>query len=165
MENLKIYESIARRSQGDIYIGVVGPARVGKSSFIKRFMELLVLPGMEEEHQRMRLIDEMPQSGSGRTITTTEPKFVPAQAAALELPGNVSCRVRLVDCVGYLVPDALGHMEDGQMRMVDTPWSQERIPFQEAAELGTRRVIEEHSTIGIVVTTDGTTSDLSLIHI
>ena len=160
MENLKIYESIARRSQGDIYIGVVGPARVGKSSFIKRFMDLLVIPNIEDGYERARLMDEMPQAGSGRTITTTEPKFIPAQAVTLDIPGNMKCRVRLVDCVGYLVPEALGHMEEGRMRMVDTPWSDEKISFEEAAELGTRRVIEEHSTIGIVVTTDGTTSDI-----
>ncbi len=160
MENLKIYESIARRSQGDIYIGVVGPARVGKSSFIRRFMDLLVIPNVADEYEKSRIIDEMPQAGSGRTITTTEPKFIPAQAAALELPGNMKCRVRLVDCVGYLVPSALGHMENGQMRMVDTPWEDEKISFEEAAELGTRKVIEEHSTVGIVVTTDGTTSDI-----
>lgn len=160
MENLKIYESIARRSQGDIYIGVVGPARVGKSSFIKRFMDLLVVPNITDVYERARLLDEMPQSGSGRTITTTEPKFVPAKAVTLDLPGNMTCRVRLVDCVGYLVPDALGHMEDGKMRMVGTPWDEEKIPFEEAAEKGTRKVIEEHSNVGIVITTDGTTSDL-----
>lgn len=160
MENLKIYESIAKRSNGDIYIGVVGPARVGKSSFIRRFMDLLVLPNVNDEYERMRIIDEMPQAGSGRTITTTEPKFIPAQAASLDLPGGMKCRVRLVDCVGYLVPDALGHMEDGQIRMVDTPWEEGKVSFEQAAELGTRRVIEEHSTIGIVVTTDGTTSDI-----
>ena len=160
MENLKIYESIARRSQGDIYIGVVGPARVGKSSFIKRFMDLLVVPNITDVYERTRLLDEMPQSGSGRTITTTEPKFVPAKAVTLDLPGNMTCRVRLVDCVGYLVPEALGHMEDGQMRMVGTPWDEEKIPFEEAAEKGTRKVIEDHSTIGIVITTDGTTSEI-----
>ena len=160
MENYKIYENIARRSQGDIYIGVVGPARVGKSSFIKRFMDLLVVPNIADPYEKARLLDEMPQSGSGRTITTTEPKFVPAQAAALEIPGNMKCRVRLVDCVGYLVPEALGHMEDGQARLVDTPWDDEKMPFEVAAETGTRRVIEEHSTVGIVVTTDGTTSDI-----
>lgn len=160
MEKLRIYESIARRSQGDIYIGVVGPARVGKSSFIKRFMDLLVVPNVTDPYERARLLDEMPQSGSGRTITTTEPKFVPAQAVDLDIPGNMTCRVRLVDCVGYLVPEALGHMEDGQARLVGTPWDDEKIPFEEAAETGTRRVIEEHSTIGIVITTDGTTSEI-----
>lgn len=161
MENLRIYENIARRSRGDIYIGVVGPARVGKSSFIKRFMDLMVVPNVADPYERARLLDEMPQSGSGRTITTTEPKFVPAQAVSLDIPGNLSCRVRLVDCVGYLVPDALGHMEDGRARLVGTPWDDEKIPFEEAAETGTRKVIEEHSTIGIVITTDGTTSDIA----
>lgn len=160
MESLNIYESIAKRSQGDIYIGVVGPVRVGKSTFIKRFMDLLVVPNMKNVYAKERLLDEMPQSGSGRTITTTEPKFVPAEAASLKMPGNMNCRVRLVDCVGYLVPEALGHVEDGKSRMVGTPWDQEKIPFEEAAEKGTRKVIEEHSTIGIVVTTDGTTSDI-----
>lgn len=160
MESLNIYESIAKRSQGDIYIGVVGPVRVGKSTFIKRFMDLLVVPNMKNVYAKERLLDEMPQSGSGRTITTTEPKFVPAEAASLKMPGNMNCRVRLVDCVGYLVPEALGHVENGKSRMVGTPWDQEKIPFEEAAEKGTRKVIEEHSTIGIVVTTDGTTSDI-----
>lgn len=160
MENLNIYESIAKRSQGDIYIGVVGPVRVGKSTFIKRFMDLLVVPNMKNVYAKERLLDEMPQSGSGRTITTTEPKFVPAEAASLKMPGNMNCRVRLVDCVGYLVPEALGHVEDGKARMVNTPWDEEKIPFEEAAEKGTRKVIEEHSTIGIVVTTDGTTSEI-----
>ncbi len=160
MENLRIYENIARRSRGDIYIGVVGPARVGKSSFIKRFMDLLVVPNVADPYDRARLLDEMPQSGSGRTITTTEPKFVPAQAVELDIPGNMSCRVRLVDCVGYLVPDVLGHMEDGQARLVGTPWDDEKIPFEQAAETGTKKVIEEHSTVGIVITTDGTTSDI-----
>ena len=160
MESLNIYESIAKRSQGDIYIGVVGPVRVGKSTFIKRFMDLLVVPNMKNVYARQRLLDEMPQSGSGRTITTTEPKFVPAEAVDLTMPGNMNCRVRLVDCVGYLVPQALGHVEDGKARMVDTPWDDEKIPFEEAAERGTRKVIEEHSTIGIVVTTDGTTSEI-----
>lgn len=160
MENLNIYESIAKRSQGDIYIGVVGPVRVGKSTFIKRFMDLLVVPNMKNIYAKERLLDEMPQSGSGRTITTTEPKFVPAEAASLKMPGNMNCRVRLVDCVGYLVPEALGHVEDGKARMVNTPWDEEKMPFEEAAERGTRKVIKEHSTIGIVVTTDGTTTEI-----
>ena len=128
MENLNIYESIAKRSQGDIYIGVVGPVRVGKSTFIKRFMDLLVVPNMKNIYAKERLLDEMPQSGSGRTITTTEPKFVPAEAASLKMPGNMNCRVRLVDCVGYLVPEALGHSEDSQARMVNTHWDEEKIP-------------------------------------
>lgn len=160
MESLNIYESIAKRSQGDIYIGVVGPVRVGKSTFIRRFMDLLVVPNMKNVYAKERLLDEMPQSGSGKTITTTEPKFVPAEAANLQMPGNMNCRVRLVDCVGYLVPGALGHAEDGKSRMVGTPWDEEKIPFEEAAEKGTRKVIEEHSTIGIAITTDGSTSEI-----
>lgn len=160
MESLNIYESIAKRSQGDIYIGVVGPVRVGKSTFIRRFMDLLVIPNMKNVYAKERLLDEMPQSGSGRTITTTEPKFVPAEAVSLAMPGNINCRVRLVDCVGYLVPEALGYMEDGASRMVATPWDEEKIPFEEAAEKGTRKVIQEHSTVGIVITTDGTTSQI-----
>lgn len=160
MESLNIYESIAKRSQGDIYIGVVGPVRVGKSTFIRRFMDLLVVPNMKNVYAKERLLDEMPQSGSGKTITTTEPKFVPAEAANLQMPGNMKCRVRLVDCVGYLVPGALGHAEDGKSRMVGTPWDEEKIPFEEAAEKGTRKVIEEHSTIGIAITTDGSTSEI-----
>lgn len=160
MENLNIYESIAERTQGDIYIGVVGPVRVGKSTFIKRFMDLLVVPNMKNIYAKERLLDEMPQSGSGKTITTTEPKFVPAQAASLNLPGNINAKVRLVDCVGYLVPGAMGHVEDGKARMVNTPWDEEKMPFEEAAERGTRKVIEDHSTIGIVVTTDGTIGEI-----
>lgn len=160
MESLNIYESIAKRSQGDIYIGVVGPVRVGKSTFIRRFMDLLVVPNMKNVYAKERLLDEMPQSGSGKTITTTEPKFVPAEAADLQMPGNMNCRVRLVDCVGYLVPGALGYAEDGKSRMVGTPWDEEKIPFEEAAERGTRKVIEEHSTIGIAITTDGTTTEI-----
>ena len=160
LENYKIYESIARRSRGDIYIGVVGPARAGKSSFIRRFMDLLVVPQITDPYERGRVLDEMPQSGSGRTVTTTEPKFVPMQAFPLDMPDGMSCRVRLVDCVGYMVPGALGHMEDGEPRLVGTPWDDEKIPFVEAAEIGTRRVIEEHSTIGIVITTDGTIGDI-----
>lgn len=160
MESLNIYESIAKRSQGDIYIGVVGPVRVGKSTFIRRFMDLLVVPNMKNVYAKERLLDEMPQSGSGKTITTTEPKFVPAEAANLQMPGNMNCRVRLVDCVGYLVPGALGHAEDGKARMVGTPWDEGKIPFEEAAEKGTRKVIEEHSTIGIAITTDGSTSEI-----
>lgn len=160
MEKLNIYESIAKRSQGDIYIGIVGPVRVGKSTFIKRFMDLLVVPNVKNIYARERLLDEMPQSGSGKTITTTEPKFIPAQAVSLNLPGNMNFKVRLADCVGYLVPGAMGHVEDGKARMVNTPWDKEKIPFEEAAERGTRKVIEEHSNIGIVITTDGSIGDI-----
>lgn len=156
MENINIYENIGKRTGGDIYIGVVGPVRAGKSTFIKRFMDLMVIPNVKNTYERQRILDEMPQSGTGKTITTTEPKFIPAEAAKLEFDNNVNLKVRMVDCVGYLIPGAMGHMEDGEARMVATPWSEERIPFEEAAEIGTEKVIRDHSTIGIVVTTDGT---------
>lgn len=155
MENISIYENIGKRTGGDIYIGVVGPVRAGKSTFIKRFMDLMVIPNVNNTYERQRILDEMPQSGTGRTITTTEPKFIPAEAVRLEPEENVSLKIRMVDCVGYMVPGAMGHMEDGEARMVSTPWSDERIPFEEAAELGTEKVIKDHSTVGIVVTTDG----------
>lgn len=160
MSNMNIYESIAKRSQGDIYVGVVGPVRTGKSTFIKRFMDLMVLPNVANQYVKARIQDELPQSGSGRTIMTTEPKFVPADAVSLELPGNVNFRVRMVDCVGYLVNNALGHSEDGRPRMVSTPWSGEQMPFAQAAEIGTEKVIRDHSTIGILVTTDGSIGDI-----
>lgn len=160
MENLNIYESIAERTQGDIYVGVVGPVRTGKSTFIKRFMDLLVIPNVTNTYVKERVRDELPQSGAGRTITTTEPKFVPAEAVALELPGNVNFKVRMVDCVGYIVSSALGLTENGKERIVNTPWQEKGIPFEEAAEIGTRKVITDHSTIGIVVTTDGSIGEI-----
>ncbi|QIB68947.1 stage IV sporulation protein A [Aminipila butyrica] len=160
MENLNIYESIWERTQGDIYVGIVGPVRTGKSTFIKRFMDLLVVPNIENSYVKERLQDELPQSGSGRTITTTEPKFVPAEAVPFQLEGNMNFKMRMVDCVGYMVPGAMGHVEEGKARMVSTPWSANKIPFEEAAEVGTRKVIRDHSTIGIAVTTDGTISDI-----
>lgn len=160
LENLNIYESIAERTQGDIYVGVVGPVRTGKSTFIKRFMDLLVIPNVSNTYVKERVKDELPQSGAGRTITTTEPKFVPAEAVSLELPGNINFKVRMVDCVGYMVNSALGHTENGKARMVNTPWQDNRIPFEDAAEIGTRKVITDHSTIGIVVTTDGTIGEI-----
>ncbi|MGI6731546.1 MAG: stage IV sporulation protein A [Anaerovoracaceae bacterium] len=160
MENLNIYESIAERTQGDIYIGVVGPVRTGKSTFIKRFMDLLVIPNVTNSFVKERVRDELPQSGAGKTITTTEPKFVPAEAVAIELPGNINFKVRMVDCVGYMVNSAIGHTENGKARMVNTPWQEDRIPFEEAAEIGTRKVITDHSTIGIVVTTDGSVGEI-----
>lgn len=160
LENLNIYESIAERTQGDIYVGVVGPVRTGKSTFIKRFMDLLVIPNVTNTYVKERVRDELPQSGAGRTITTTEPKFVPAEAVPLELPGNLNFKVRMVDCVGYMVKSALGHQENGKARMVSTPWQEKQIPFEEAAEIGTKKVINDHSTIGIVVTTDGSIGDI-----
>jgi len=160
LENLNIYESIAERTQGDIYVGVVGPVRTGKSTFIKRFMDLLVIPNVTNTYVKARVRDELPQSGAGRTITTTEPKFVPAEAVSLELPGNINFKVRMVDCVGYMVNSALGHTENGKARMVNTPWQENQIPFEDAAEIGTRKVITDHSTIGIVVTTDGSIGEI-----
>ncbi|MBO4992231.1 MAG: stage IV sporulation protein A, partial [Firmicutes bacterium] len=155
MDSCNIYKDIEKRTNGEIYIGVVGPVRTGKSTFIKRFMDLMVLPNVENGYVKQRIRDELPQSGSGKTIMTTEPKFVPAEAVSLTLPGNASLKVRMVDCVGYLVSQALGHSEDGTPRMVSTPWSKDPMPFDQAAELGTKKVIRDHSTIGIVVTTDG----------
>jgi len=160
LENLNIYENISERTQGNIYIGVVGPVRTGKSTFIKRFMDLLVVPNIENTYVRERVKDELPQSGGGKTIMTTEPKFVPAEAVKLDLAGDVSCQVRLIDCVGYMVDGALGHSEEGVPRMVSTPWAAEAIPFEEAAEIGTRKVIADHSTIGLVITTDGSISEI-----
>ena len=160
MENLGIYQNIAKRTDGDIYIGVVGPVRTGKSTFIKKFMELLVLPNIENEFKKERTIDELPQSASGRTIMTTEPKFIPNEAIEINLDGNVRFKTRLVDCVGYLVNNAIGYLEDDVPRMIKTPWSNEEMPFETAAELGTKKVIVEHSTVGIIVTTDGSITDI-----
>ena len=160
MENFGIYQDIAKRTEGDIYIGVVGPVRTGKSTFIKKFMELLVLPNIDNEYKRERAVDELPQSASGRTIMTTEPKFIPNEAVEINLNGNVKLKTRLVDCVGYLVNNAIGYLEDDMPRMVKTPWSENEMPFEIAAELGTKKVIVEHSTVGIIITTDGTVTDI-----
>ena len=160
MENYEIYQDIAKRTQGDIYIGVVGPVRTGKSTFIKKFMELLVLPNIEDSYKKERAIDELPQSASGKTIMTTEPKFIPNEAVEISLEQNIKMKARLVDCVGYLVSPALGYLEEDMPRMVKTPWSEEEMPFETAAELGTKKVITEHSTVGIVVTTDGSITDI-----
>lgn len=161
MENNKLYESIAQRTQGDIYIGVVGPVRTGKSTFIKRFMECMVLPQIENSYARDRARDELPQSGSGRVVMTAEPKFVPEDAVVLALENGGTFSVRLVDCVGYMVPGALGQFDGDQPRMVMTPWFEHEISMADAAEYGTRKVIADHSTIGIVVTTDGTVTDIA----
>ncbi len=160
MENLKIYQDIAKRTEGDIYVGVVGPVRTGKSTFIKKFMELLVLPNISNSYKKERAIDELPQSAGGRTIMTTEPKFIPNEAVEITIAENLKLKARLVDCVGYLVNNAIGYLEDDMPRMVKTPWSDEEIPFEKAAEIGTKKVIEEHSTIGILVTTDGSITDI-----
>ena len=159
MDQNTLYRDIAGRCGGDIYLGVVGPVRAGKSTFIKRFMELLVLPGMTDDAARARAVDELPQSGAGRTIMTTQPRFVPNEAVDVRLRG-AEARVRLVDCVGYLIPGVLGLNEDDASRMVRTPWVDHDIPFEEAAEVGTRRVIREHATLGVVVTTDGSVVDM-----
>lgn len=156
----RLYRDMAARTGGDVYLGVVGPVRTGKSTFIKRFMDVLVLPHMEDGVRRERATDELPQSAAGRTIMTTEPKFIPEQAAQIALDGVSNMRVRLIDCVGYIVPSALGYIEENQPRMVKTPWYEEEIPFNMAAEEGTRRVITDHSTVGLVVTTDGSITDL-----
>ena len=160
MELFDIYKDIQMRTKGEIYIGIVGPVRTGKSTFIKRFMDLLVLPNIEDVHSRHETRDALPQSASGRTIMTTEPKFVPKEAAQVRLPGDVDVNVRLIDCVGYMVQGATGHVENGEERQVKTPWFEYEIPFTKAADIGTQKVIHEHATIGIVVTTDGSIGDL-----
>jgi len=158
--NTTIYQNIATRTAGDIYIGVVGPVRTGKSTFIKRFMETQVIPNIENVYRKERARDELPQSGSGRTIMTAEPKFVPEEAVAVTVDGGAAFEMRMIDCVGYLVPGAVGQLEGETERMVTTPWFEHEIPMAEAAEVGTRKVISEHSTIGVVVTTDGTITDI-----
>jgi stage IV sporulation protein A len=164
VEGNNILQDIAERTGGDIYLGVVGPVRTGKSTFIKRFMELMILPNIKDSYDRERAIDELPQSGAGKTITTTEPKFVPNEAVEITTANGLSFKARLVDCVGYTVEGALGYEEDDEPRMVKTPWFDYEVPFEEAAEIGTRKVIVDHSTIGIVVTTDGSISDISREH-
>ena len=161
MAEHSIYNNIAQRTGGDIYIGVVGPVRTGKSTFIKRFMEALVLPNIAEGYSRERARDEMPQSAAGKTVMTTEPKFIPDEAVQINIDNCSTFRVKMVDCVGYIVPEALGTIEDGQPRMVRTPWREEPMPFVEAAEMGTHKVISEHSTIGMLITTDGSIGDIS----
>ena len=155
-----LYKDIQSRTGGEIYIGVIGPVRTGKSTLIKRIMDLLVIPNISDSAEKARILDELPQSGSGRTITTTEPKFLPKEAFELHLSEDVRLKLRLIDCVGYMVAGAAGHMEDTQPRLVKTPWSEEKIPFVKAAETGTRKVMQDHSTIGIVVTCDGSFTDL-----
>ncbi len=154
-----IYKDIAERTGGEIYIGVVGPVRSGKSTFIRKFMEELVLPNVEGDYEKKRAKDEIPQSAGGKTVMTTEPKFVPDTAATISLDESTSIKVRLIDCVGYLIPDILGDTEEGATRLVNTPWSKEPVPFDVAAENGTRRVISDHSTIGLLVTSDGSVGE------
>lgn len=160
MANTNIYQDIAARTGGDIYVGVVGPVRTGKSTFIKKFMEALVLPNISDPYGKERATDELPQSAAGRTIMTTEPKFIPNEAVEVCLQENATFRVRMIDCVGYIVPDALGYIENERPRMVQTPWFEEQVPFNMAAEVGTQKVIREHSTIGLVITTDGSISEI-----
>ena len=160
MDTFDLYKDIQCRTNGEIYLGVVGPVRSGKSTFIKRFMDVLVLPKMTDEHAKERTVDELPQSASGKSIMTTEPKFVPKEAAEIQLAKDVSVLVRLIDCVGFMVEGASGHMEGNESRMVKTPWSEQEIPFTTAASIGTQKVIRDHATIGIVVTTDGTIGEL-----
>lgn len=159
-----LYNDIKERTGGEIYIGVVGPVRTGKSTFIKRFMDLLVLPNMEDIHERERATDELPQSAAGKTIMTTEPKFVPKEAVEINVGGEIPVKIRLIDCVGYMVEGAAGHLENDTERMVKTPWFTEEVPFTKAAELGTHKVIHDHSTIGIVVTCDGSFGEIPAEH-
>lgn len=160
MVNNDIYSDIVKRTDGDIYIGIVGPVRTGKSTFIKRFMEQLVIPNITSEFRRERAVDELPQSAAGKTIMTTEPKFIPEEAVEVKINDNTKFNVRMIDCVGYIVPSAIGYIENEAPRMVVTPWFEEEIPFAMAAEIGTQKVIQDHSTIGLVVTTDGSISDI-----
>lgn len=161
MKDLDIYKDISSRTNGDIYIGVVGPVRSGKSTFIKNFMEKLVIPNIDNSYKQDRAKDELPQSAAGKTIMTTEPKFVPNESVEITLDHHIKFKTRLVDCVGYLVDGAVGHMENDMPRMVKTPWSEEEIPFARAAEIGTKKVITDHSTIGLVITTDGSITDIN----
>lgn len=160
MDNYNVYKDIKARTGGEIYIGVVGPVRTGKSTFIKRFMERMVLPEIQDEHSKNRTRDELPQSAAGKTIMTTEPKFIPKEAAQIQLEDGIQVKVRLIDCVGFMVDGASGHIENEKERLVKTPWFDNEIPFTRAAEIGTRKVINDHSTIGIVVTTDGSFGEL-----
>lgn len=160
MEERSVYKDISRRTNGDVYIGVVGPVRTGKSTFIKQFMDTIVLPNINDEGIYNRTVDELPQSSAGRTIMTTEPKFIPEQSVEITLSDKAKLNVRMVDCVGYIVDSALGYIEEEAPRMVKTPWFDEEIPFEKAAELGTKKVICDHSTIGLVITTDGSITDL-----
>ncbi len=160
MEN-SIYKDISERTGGDIYIGVVGPVRTGKSTFIKRFMQTIVLPNIDDGYSKERARDEMPQSAAGKTVMTTEPKFVPDEAVGIRIENNITMQVKMIDCVGYIVSEALGTLENGQERMVHTPWQEDPMPFVAAAEYGTEKVIKDHSTIGIMITTDGSIGEIS----
>ena len=160
MKGIEIYDDIAKRTGGDIYLGVVGPVRTGKSTFIRKFVQELILNKVKDKHEKQRIIDELPQSAGGKMIMTVQPKFVPNKAVGLNFDSGVEARVRLVDCVGYMIPSAIGADENGTERMVKTPWSDEEMPFREAAEIGTHKVISEHSTIAVMVTSDGSITDI-----
>jgi stage IV sporulation protein A len=161
METLEMLKSIGTRNNGDVYLGVVGPVRVGKSTFIKKFMEEIVLPNIYSQEEKIRAIDELPQSGDGKTIMTVEPKFVPSNAISVKVTENYNIKIRLIDCVGYIIDNANGYLEDGKMRMVKTPWFSDAIPFDEASKIGTKKVIKDHSTLGIVVLSDGSINDFT----
>ena len=158
--DFNVYKDIEKRTNGEIYIGVVGPVRTGKSTFIKNFMDVAIVPNIEDDNEVKRTMDELPQSSSGKTIMTTEPKFIPNNAVAIKIGGKADVKVRLIDCVGFMVDGATGHMEDDKERMVKTPWFDYDIPFSKAAEIGTEKVISEHSTIGVVITCDGSFTDI-----
>ena len=160
MEKFDIYKDISKRTGGDIFIGVVGPVRTGKSTFITKFMQNFVLPNISNKLQKQIAVDEMPQSADGKTVMTSQPKFIPANAVKVQFKNKISANLRLVDCVGYFVKGAIGADEDGKPRMVKTPWFEEEIPFEKAGEIGTRKVITDYSTIGVVVTTDGSICDI-----
>ncbi|MBQ3158610.1 MAG: stage IV sporulation protein A [Clostridia bacterium] len=160
MKGIEIYDDIARRTGGDIYLGVVGPVRTGKSTFIRKFVQELILNEVKDKHEKQRIIDELPQSGAGKMVMTVQPKFVPNKAVALSFDSGIDAKIRLVDCVGYMIPNAVGAEEDGVERMIKTPWSDEDMPFREAAEIGTKKVIAEHSTIAVMVTSDGSVTDI-----
>src|SRR5690625_2744357 len=161
LDRIDIFKDISKRTNGDVYLGIVGAVRTGKSTFIKRFMEQVVLPNMENEDERNRALDELPQSAAGKTIMTTEPKFVPNQAVSVPIDEELDVNIRLVDCVGYAVDGAKGFEDENGPRMIHTPWYEDAIPFHDAAEIGTRKVIQEHSTIGVVMTTDGSIGEIS----
>ena len=161
MDTLEILKNIGSRNNGDVYLGVVGPVRVGKSTFIKRFMEEVVIPNIENEEEKLRAKDELPQSGDGKTIMTVEPKFVPSNAINVSVDENITIKIRLIDCVGYIIDNANGYLEDGKMRMVKTPWFSDAIPFDEASKIGTKKVIKDHSTLGLVILNDGTINDFN----
>ena len=163
MNTLQVLKDIGQRNNGDVYLGVVGPVRVGKSSFIKRFMEVVVLDHITSSEDKKRAIDELPLSSQGKTITTIEPKFIPANGVSVPVDENVFVNVRIIDCVGYIIDSSNGYLEDGKMRMVKTPWFSDAIPFDEAAKIGTQKVIKDHSTLGIVVLSDGSVNEFSRV--